>query len=72
VRQTEDDIEQIDKQITMEEKSGVLMMPGQEAGAMPTQDAAPAPAAPAPQGAGQQPQVTIGEIVPDDEKGFNQ
>jgi hypothetical protein len=71
LRQTEDDIEQIDKQITMEEKSGVLMMPGQEAGAMPTQDAAPAPAAPAPQGAGQ-PQVTIGEIVPDDEKGFNQ
>jgi hypothetical protein len=72
LRQTEDDIEQIDKQISMEEKSGVLMMPGQEAGAMPTPEMAPAPSAPAPQGAGQQPQVTIGEIVPDDEKGFNQ
>lgn len=75
LRQTEDDVEQIDKQIAAEEKAGILMPPGQAAGMDPSMQPnapmEPAPAAPAPQG-NTQPQVTIGEIVPDDEKGFNQ
>jgi hypothetical protein len=71
LRQTEDDVEQIDKQIAAEEKAGVLMQPGQEMGMPQNAPPEPAPAAPVPQGDGG-PQVTIGEIVPDDEKGFNQ
>ena len=75
LRQTEDDVEQIDKQIAAEEKAGILMPPGQDAGMgapmQPNAPMEPAPAAPTPQGDGG-PQVTIGEIVPDDEKGFNQ
>jgi hypothetical protein len=73
LRQTEDDVEQIDKQIAAEEKAGILMPLGQDAGMGMPQNAPPepAPAAPVPQGDGG-PQVTIGEIVPDDEKGFNQ
>ena len=75
LRQTEDDVEQINKQIAAEEKAGILMPPGQAAGMDPSMQPnapmEPAPAAPAPQG-GTQPQVTIGEIVPDDEQGFNQ
>ena len=51
------------------------MPPGQEAGMgapmQPNAPMEPAPAAATPQGDGG-PQVTIGEIVPDDEKGFNQ
>jgi hypothetical protein len=73
LRQTEDDVEQIDKQIAAEEKAGIIVPLGQDAGMGMPQNAPPepAPAAPAPQGDGG-PQVTIGEIVPDDEKGFNQ
>jgi hypothetical protein len=73
LRQTEDDVEQINKQIAAEEKAGIIMPLGQDTGMGMPQNAPPepAPAAPVPQGDGG-PQVTIGEIVPDDEKGFNQ
>jgi hypothetical protein len=75
LRQTEDDIEQIDKQIAEEQESGVIASPE---GAPPPEGAAPAPApetaapalAPAPTGGGE-PQVTIGEIVPEDEEDLN-
>jgi hypothetical protein len=78
LRQTEDDVEQIDKQINAEQAAGLLQPPmGPEAGGMgaPGQPpmGEPAPAmptlSPAPQREG--PQVTIGEIVPDDEEGWN-
>lgn len=75
LRQTEDDIEQIDKQIAEEQESGVIASPE---GAPPPEGAAPAPApetdasapTPAPTGGGS-PQVTIGEIVPEDEEDLN-
>ena len=75
LRQTEDDIEQIDKQIAEEQESGVIAPPE---GAPPPEGAAPAPApetdasapTPAPTGGGS-PQVTIGEIVPEDEEDLN-
>jgi hypothetical protein len=74
LRQTEDDVEQIDKQIAAEEKAGILMPPGQDMGMgqpMPGEpQPAPAPA-PASSGGGEQPQVTIGEIVPADEEDLN-
>jgi hypothetical protein len=47
------------------------MQPGQEMGMPQNAPPEPAPAAPAPQ-EGNEPQVTIGEIVPDDEQGLNQ
>lgn len=75
LRQTEDDIEQIDKQIAEEQESGVIASPE---GAPPLEGAAPAPApetaAPAPASeptGGGEPQVTIGEIVPEDEEDLN-
>jgi hypothetical protein len=74
LRQTEDDVEQIDKQIAAEEKAGILMPPGQALGGMPVPSTATADFAPPPTGQNQDsgPQVTIGEIVPEDEQGFNQ
>ena len=73
LRQTDDDIEQIDKQIKEEQAAGLIMMPGAEAGGMGMPMPQQEPAAPAPVSARQptQPEVTIGEIVPDDEMGFN-
>jgi hypothetical protein len=77
LRQTEDDVEQIDKQISAEQAAGLLQAPmGPDAGGMgaPGQPpmGEPAPAMPTPSPAPQQgPQVTIGEIVPDDEEGWN-
>jgi hypothetical protein len=73
LRQTEDDVEQIDKQISAEQAAGLLMAPGQEgapAGEVPMpQGEQPPP--PADGGAPQGPQVTIGEIVPADEEDMN-
>jgi len=71
LRQTEDDVEQIDKQIAAEQAAGLIAAPGQEMGGAPMPEPAPAPPPPA-DGGGEGPQVTIGEIVPDDETGFNQ
>lgn len=76
LRQTEDDIEQIDKQIAEEQESGVIASPE---GAPPPEGAAPPPEAqaqapapaPAPAAGGSSPQVTIGEIVPEDEEDLN-
>ena len=71
LRQTEDDVEQIDKQIKEEQAAGIIAPPEAAAGVAPEGEPAPAPApTPAPQG-GEQPQITIGEIVPDDEQGYN-
>ena len=71
LRQTEDDVEQIDKQIKEEQAAGIIASPEAAAGVAPEGEPAPAPApTPAPQG-GEQPQITIGEIVPDDEQGYN-
>jgi len=71
LRQTEDDVEQIDKQIAAEQAAGLIAAPGQEMGGAPMTEPAPAPPPPA-DGGGEGPQVTIGEIVPDDETGLNQ
>jgi hypothetical protein len=69
LRQTEDDVEQIDKQIKEEKASGVIAPPE---GAAPPEAQQAQPPAPAPAAGGDgQPQVTIGEIVPDDEKEWN-
>jgi hypothetical protein len=69
LRQTEDDVEQIDKQIKEEKASGVIAPPE---GAVPPEAQQAQPPAPAPAAGGDgQPQVTIGEIVPDDEKEWN-
>jgi len=75
LRQTEDDVEQIDKQIAAEQAAGLIMAPGQEtAGSMgepmPPQGGAPMPST-QPSAGGQQPQVTIGEIVPAEEEDLN-
>jgi len=73
LRQTEDDVEQIDKQIAAEEKAGILMPPGQDMGMgqpMPGEPQ-PAPAPASMNSGGEQPQVTIGEIVPADEEDMN-
>lgn len=73
LRQTDDDIEQIDKQIKDEQAAGLIAAPGAEMGAAPmTPQPEQAPALPAPSGGSGEPEITIGEIVPDDEKGFNQ
>jgi hypothetical protein len=66
LRQTEDDIEQIDKQIEEEQASGAIAPPE---GAAPPQEEAPQsepePAAPpAPASGAQEPEITIGEIDP--------
>ena len=62
LKQTEDDIEQIDKQIELEQKMGLLAPPGGEAPLggepMPQGEVPPPPG-------DEQPQVTIGEIVPE-------
>jgi hypothetical protein len=73
LRQTEDDVEQIDKQIAAEEKAGILMPPGQDMGMGQPMPGEPQPApAPAPMNSGdEQPQVTIGEIVPAEEEDMN-
>ena len=71
LRQTEDDVEQIDKQIKEEQAAGIIASPEAAAGVAPQGEPAPAPApAPASEG-GEQPQITIGEIVPDEEQGYN-
>ena len=62
LRQTEDEIEQIDKQIEMEQKLGLLAPAGGEA--PPGGEPVPQGEVPPPDG-GEQPQVTIGEIVPE-------
>jgi hypothetical protein len=72
LRQTEDDVEQIDKQIAAEEKAGILMPPGQDMGMGQPMPGEPQPApAPVSSGGGEQPRVTIGEIVPADEEDLN-
>tara|TARA_R110000868_G_scaffold9867_2_gene48468 strand:- start:36110 stop:37753 length:1644 start_codon:yes stop_codon:yes gene_type:complete len=70
LRQTEDDVEQIDKQIEEEKAAGLIAAP--EGAAPPPEEQQAPPPAPAPAAGGDgQPQVTIGEIVPDDEKEWN-
>ena len=70
LRQTEDDVEQIDKQIEEEKAAGLIVAP--EGAAPPPEEPQAPPPAPAPAAGGDgQPQVTIGEIVPDDEKEWN-
>ena len=75
LRQTEDDVEQIDKQISAEQAAGLIAAPGAEGApppeggmAMPQGEQPPPPAD---GGAPQGPQVTIGEIVPADEEDMN-
>ena len=66
LRQTEDDVEQIDKQIEIEMKSGVLqppVPPGAPEGAPPPEGDVPPP--PTLEGGSEEPEVTIGEIVPE-------
>ena len=73
LRQTEDDVEQIDKQIAAEQAAGLIAPLGQEGGMpsqqpeMPVQPRQPEPTEGAPSG----PQITIGEIVPADEEDLN-
>ena len=70
LRQTEDDVEQIDKQIEEEKAAGLIAAP--EGAAPPPEEPQAPPPAPAPAAGGDgQPKVTIGEIVPDDEKEWN-
>ena len=77
LRQTEDEVEQIDKQIQVEQKLGLLQPPmGPEGAAPPPGGEAPPmgeqpPPAPAQGGGDGGPQVTIGEIVPEDEEDLN-
>jgi len=73
LRQTEDDVEQIDKQIEAEQAAGLIAPPGQDMGMgqpMPGEPQ-PAPAPASMNSGGEQPQVTIGEIVPADEEDMN-
>jgi hypothetical protein len=75
LRQTEDDVEQIDKQISSEQAAGLIAAPGAE-GAPPPEGGmgipqGEQPPPPADGGAPQGPQVTIGEIVPADEEDMN-
>ena len=75
LRQTEDDVEQIDKQISSEQAAGLIAAPGAE-GAPPPEGGmgipqGEQPPPPADGGAPQGPQVTIGEIVPADEEDLN-
>jgi len=76
LRQTEDDVEQIDKQIQAEQASGLIAGPGQDMG-QPTgepempQSAPPSAQTPSDTSGGEQPQITIGEIVPADEEDLN-
>jgi hypothetical protein len=66
LRQTEDDVEQIDKQIELEMKSGILqptISPGAPEGAPPPEGDVPPP--PTLEGGSEEPEVTIGEIVPE-------
>lgn len=76
LRQTEDDVEQIDKQISAEQAAGLIAPMGGGPEGAPVGEPQPAPAAPAlpsPEQAGESggPQITIGEIVPEDEEGWN-
>jgi hypothetical protein len=75
LRQTEDDVEQIDKQISSEQAAGLIAAPGAE-GAPPPEGGmgipqGEQPPPPSDGGAPQGPQVTIGEIVPADEEDLN-
>lgn len=73
LRQTEDDVEQIDKQISAEQAAGLIAPLGAEGG-MPLDSGIPQgeqPPPPATGAAPQGPQVTIGEIVPADEEDLN-
>jgi len=74
LRQTEDDVEQINKQISAEQAAGMLMSPqdpnspvggGEQLPAMPQGEQQP------PTSGADQPQITIGEIVPSDEEDLN-
>jgi len=73
LRQTEDDVEQIDKQISAEQAAGLIQSPLAPEGAPPEGGGFAPPAGPmtpsAPSADG--PQVTIGEIVPADEEDMN-
>ena len=73
LRQTEDDVEQIDKQISEEQAAGLIQSPLAPEGAPPEGGGFAPPAEPmtpsAPSAGG--PQVTIGEIVPADEEDLN-
>lgn len=78
LRQTDDDIEQIDKQIKEEQAAGLIASPEGAApppgapGEAPPEGAAP-PTEAAPQDQSEEDaEITIGEIVPDDEQGYNQ
>jgi len=72
LRQTEDDIEQINKQIEAEQASGMIMPAGQETTGQPELAPPADGAVPAPPTDGEnQPQITIGEIVPEDEEDLN-
>jgi hypothetical protein len=74
LRQTEDDVEQIDKQIAEEQAAGIIMSPDQPQGGemLPTGTEPPPQTSQSQTGdGGEQPQITIGEIVPEDEEGFN-
>lgn len=72
LKQTEDDIEQIDKQIEVEQNAGILQAPMGPEGAPPPggEGAPPMGEEPPPPPAADEegPQVTIGEIVPEDEE----
>jgi len=74
LRQTEDDVEQIDKQISAEQAAGLIAPVGAETGGelapqMPMGEQPPPPQFSGGGDAG--PQVTIGEIVPADEEDLN-
>jgi hypothetical protein len=75
LRQTEDDIEQIDKQITAEQAAGIIATPGQEvanSSETPTPEGgAGMPIPSTPSSGGTEPQITIGEIVPPEDEDLN-
>lgn len=75
LKQTEDDVEQIDKQIKEEQAAGLIAAPGAEGQpGVPPEGGQPQPEAAAPPQPQQEeePDITIGEIVSDDERGLNQ
>lgn len=75
LRQTEDDIEQIDKQIRAEQVAGIIATPGQEAADSleePSREGgADMPIPSTPPSDGKEPQITIGEIVPPEDEDLN-
>ena len=77
LRQTEDDVEQIDKQISAEQAAGLLMAPGMSPNQdsvtpqMPQNQPFTPQQAPGQSSSENSPQITIGEIVPADEEDLN-